>query len=70
MKQFLTRVHAPDKAETDGTIVKATLAYTPNDEMMYYATYSEGFRPGLLNRPGGAYKASDNYTVPFSTTDR
>ncbi len=58
-------VHAPDKAETDGTIAKVSLTYTPTDDLMYYATYSEGFRPGLLNRPGGAYKASDNYTVPF-----
>lgn len=65
VEAIFNAVHAPDKAETDGTIVKATLAYTPSDEMMYYATYSEGFRPGLLNRPGGAYKASDNYTVPF-----
>ena len=58
-------VHAPDKAETDGTIAKFSLTFTPNDDVMYYATYSEGFRPGLLNRPGGAYKATDNYTVPF-----
>ena len=58
-------VHAPDKAETDGTIAKLSFSYTPSDDVMYYATYSEGFRPGLLNRPGGAYKASDNYTVPF-----
>ncbi len=58
-------VHAPDKAETDGTIAKFSLTFTPSDDVMYYATYSEGFRPGLLNRPGGAYKATDNYTVPF-----
>jgi iron complex outermembrane receptor protein len=57
-------VHAPDKATTDGTIVKANLAYTPNDDLMVYATYSEGFRPGLLNRPGGA-AGPNNYTVPF-----
>lgn len=58
-------VHAPDKAETDGTIAKFSLTFTPSDDVMYYGTYSEGFRPGLLNRPGGAFKATDNYTVPF-----
>lgn len=57
-------VHAPDKAETDGTIMRANLTYTPNDDLMFYATYSEGFRPGLLNRPGGA-SGPNNYTVPF-----
>ena len=29
---------------------------------MYYVTYSEGFRPGLLNRPVGS--GSDAYRVP------
>ena len=57
-------VHAPDKAETDGTIMRANLTYTPNDDLMFYATYSEGFRPGLLNRPGGA-SGPNGYTVPF-----
>jgi outer membrane receptor protein involved in Fe transport len=32
---------------------------------MFYATYSEGFRPGLLNRPGGA-QGPGGYTVPFA----
>ena len=31
---------------------------------MYYVTYSEGFRPGLLNRKGGAVNAAGTYTVP------
>ena len=31
---------------------------------MYYVTYSEGFRPGLLNRKGGASNAAGTYTVP------
>ncbi len=44
----------PDKAVADGFIKKATLTWTPNGDMLFYGTYSEGFRPGLLNRPGGA----------------
>lgn len=54
----------PDKAATDGTILKGTLEWTPNADLLFYATYSEGFRPGLLNRPGGA-QGPDGYTVPF-----
>ena len=31
---------------------------------MYYVTWSEGFRPGLLNRPGGYSTPDGAYTVP------
>ena len=31
---------------------------------MYYVTWSEGFRPGLLNRPAGRTNADGSYTVP------
>jgi outer membrane receptor protein involved in Fe transport len=58
-------VGAPDKAATDGTIFKATLDWRPIDGQMYYFTWSEGFRPGLLNRPGGA-GGPNNFTVPFA----
>jgi len=54
----------PDKAVTDGNIVKATARFTPNDDVMYYVTYSEGYRPGLLNRKGGAVNGDGTYTVP------
>ena len=33
---------------------------------MYYVTWSEGFRPGLLNRPVGRTSADGSYTVPAS----
>ncbi|MEM8547476.1 MAG: TonB-dependent receptor, partial [Pseudomonadota bacterium] len=57
-------VGAPDSADTDGVIVKTTLQWRPTDDQMYYFTYSEGFRPGLLNRPGGA-AGPNGFTVPF-----
>lgn len=60
----LNALKAPDKAETSGTIFKATLNWTPNEDVLIYSTFSEGFRPGLLNRPGGASNAA-GYTVPF-----
>ena len=56
---------APDKAVADGTIFKATLGWTPAPEQLYYVTLSEGFRPGLLNRPGGAASADGSgFIVP------
>ena len=58
----------PDTAATDGTIYKLTGEWRPTADMLFYATYSEGFRPGLLNRPGGrtAPPPNDDYTVPFA----
>ena len=58
-------IGAPDKAETDGTIFKVTLDWRPTDDRMYFATVSEGFRAGILNRPGGA-SGPNNFTVPFA----
>ena len=55
----------PDKAATDGMIYKVTGEWTPTANTLFYATYSEGFRAGLLNRPGGANGPGD-YTVPFA----
>ena len=55
----------PDTASADGTIYKATVQFTPEDDIMYYLTYSEGFRAGLLNRPGGA-SGPNNYKVPYA----
>jgi len=56
----------PDKAKTDGTIGKVTYSWNPSDDVMYYVTWSEGFRPGLLNRPVGRTSPDGSYTVPPS----
>ncbi|MEH6517405.1 MAG: TonB-dependent receptor [Halioglobus sp.] len=55
-----------DTAETDGVIGKVSLTWTPNLDQLYYVTYSEGYRPGFLNRPGGSVSSDGSYTVPFS----
>lgn len=55
---------APDEAVAEGVIFKGTVNYTPNRNMLFYFTFSQGFRPGLLNRPGGA-EGPGNFTVPF-----
>jgi iron complex outermembrane receptor protein len=55
----------PDKATDSGTIFKFTTSYAPTDDMMLYATVSEGYRAGFLNRPGGKTSADGLYTVPY-----
>lgn len=55
-----------DKAKTDGYIGRFSLAWTPTDNQLYYVTWSEGFRPGFLNRPGGDSNADGSFTVPFT----
>ena len=54
----------PDTASADGWIPKVSVSHTPAENKLYYATYSEGFRPGILNRPGGT--VSGGYTVPYA----
>ena len=66
-----------DKAETDGVIGKVSLSWTPNADQLYYLTWAEGFRAGILNRPGGDKRTClddknqrkencELYTVPFA----
>ncbi len=42
---------ALDAQVSEGVIFKGNLSWTPTDELLFYFTYSEGFRPGVLNRP-------------------
>jgi len=46
-----------------GMTPKVTLSYKPNPGLLFYATYSEGFRPGGFNRRGGTGRG---FTVPFT----
>ena len=53
----------PDKAKSDGVIGKVTYSWNPSEDIMYYVTWSEGFRPGLLNRPVGSTNPAGTYSV-------
>jgi len=46
-----------------GTTPKVTLSYKPDQDLLFYGTYSEGFRPGGFNRRGGS---GNGFTVPFT----
>lgn len=63
-----------DTADTD-TVVRANLQYSVNDDMMFYGTYSEGYRPGGLNRVfntiiGGSYEPDfvNSYEIGWKST--
>ena len=67
---FIDELNYPDKAESDGVIGKATLSWNVSNDVMYYVTWSEGFRPGLLNRPAGQSTPDGSYTVrPVTDSD-
>ena len=63
--QVLAALEAPDVAETNGVIFKGNVSWTPTDDLLFYFTFSEGFRPGVLNRPGGA-QGPNGFVVPFA----
>ena len=51
------------------TILKATLTWVPNNDVLLFATFSEGYRPAALNRNGGQFAnvqtgVFENYAVP------
>ncbi|MDA9050085.1 TonB-dependent receptor [Pseudomonadales bacterium] len=55
----------------DDTIVKFTASWTPNDDTLIYASWSEGYRPPGFNRAaakeGGQYNSSDNNLLADGT---
>ena len=53
----------PDTAQTDGVIGKVTYSWNKSEDTMLYVTMSEGFRPGLLNRPVGSSSPDGSYIV-------
>jgi iron complex outermembrane recepter protein len=64
-----------NSADFDSFQPKATLKWTVADNLMAYATYSEGFRSGGYNRPGIGNRANTNRGffpagfIPFGIND-
>ena len=57
--------------DDDGTVPKFNLTYRFDDAKLVYATYSEGFRPGGVNRNDGSPYNADylkNYELGWKTT--
>jgi len=63
------------KLTVDDTIIKASLDWKVSNDVMLFASYSEGFRPPVTNRVGGGSAknqegAFDGFRIPvYSTTD-
>jgi outer membrane receptor protein involved in Fe transport len=59
----------------DDVIFKASIDYKANEDLLVFATYSEGFRPPVTNRVGGGLAtnqqgAFEGFRIPvYSTTD-
>ena len=45
-------INLDKRVKEDGNIIKFTASYQFDEDRMMYATYSEGFRPGGINRRG------------------
>jgi len=64
-------VAVPKHTKGDGFTHRLSARFKPNDQTMFYATWSRGFRPGGLNRaPGTAPYKSDfltNYEAGWKT---
>ena len=50
--------HSRNPRKFDDIITKFTLSYTPRDNLLLFATISEGYRPGGWNRGGGIPSAN------------
>ena len=63
------------KLTVDDTIIKTSIDWEINDDVMVFASYSEGFRPPVTNRVGGGSAANqegafEGFRIPvYSTTD-
>jgi len=57
----INRINSKD----DDTAIKLSLQYSPNEDLMFYGLYSEGFRAGGVNRNRGAPKLPQAYGADF-----
>ena len=64
--------YVPRRSKDDGFIHRLSAQWKPHDNMMFYATWSRGFRPGGINRQpeAPAYQPDflTNYELGWKTT--
>ncbi len=65
----ISDIQSDGSTNESDTIMRASIDYRPNDEMMIFAAYSEGYRPATQNRNAGQLAANQNgvfagYVVP------
>lgn len=62
--------HTDEPMQADDVITKFGLSYNTHQDALFYATYSEGFRPGGFNRGGGIQSINPefpNVSVTYET---
>lgn len=59
--------HTPEPLNQDDVIPKFNLSYTPAEGILFYGTYSEGFRPGGFNRGGGLASINPDFPTVQTT---
>ena len=55
----------PRRSKGDGFTHRLNAQFKPNDDMMFYATWSRGFRPGGINRQPNAPAYDPDYLTNF-----
>ncbi|WP_308909126.1 TonB-dependent receptor [Pseudokordiimonas caeni] len=53
--------HTDEPLKADDVIFKLNLSYTPTQDLLFYATWSQGYRPGGFNRGGGIPSANPDF---------
>jgi outer membrane receptor protein involved in Fe transport len=61
--------HRPEPLSLEDVITRINVSWTPNDQVMLYATRSEGFRPGGWNRGGGIPSVNPEFPNVSATYD-
>ncbi|HMB38355.1 MAG TPA: TonB-dependent receptor, partial [Wenzhouxiangellaceae bacterium] len=59
--------HRPEPISEEDVITRVNVSYTPNSQVMLYATRSEGFRPPGWNRGGGIPSANPEFPTVSAT---
>ncbi len=59
--------HSTEPLSQDDLVPKLTVSWNYSDDMLFYTTYSEGFRPGGWNRGGGLTSINPDFPTVNTT---
>jgi outer membrane receptor protein involved in Fe transport len=65
LADFVDGKLVPKRAKGNGFTHKLNATYKPNDDLMFYATWSRGFRPGGINRRGDVQPYDPDYLTNY-----
>lgn len=56
---------SPKQSKDDGFTYRFNATYKPNDDLLFYGTWSKGFRPGGINRQPGLAPYNPDFLVNY-----